>query len=167
MYHIELEMQNEELKRTRTEAEDALCKYTDLYDFAPVGYFTFDRHGTILEVNLTGAALLDIERCNLINKRFQLFVKPDCIPVFNTFCNKVLENNTKQTCEVELMKNDKSSVYVRLEGIAIENRKGKEKQTMPNGDYRHHRTETGRGKNPSLANTIDGNLYGRKSPVYA
>ena len=128
VHHIELEMQNEELKRAHAEAEDALCKYTDLYDFAPVGYFTFDRHGTILEVNLAGAALLDIERCNLIDKRFQLFVKPDGIPVFNAFCNKALEMNTKQTCEIELVKHDASSIYVRLEGIAIENRKGKEKQ---------------------------------------
>ena len=128
VHQIELEMQNEELKRARAEAEDALSKYTDLYDFAPVGYFTFDRHGTILEVNLAGAALLDIERCNLIDKRFQLFVKPDCIPVFNMFCNKALEMNTKQTGEVKLMKNDGSSVYVRLEGIAMENRKGKGNQ---------------------------------------
>ena len=125
---IELEMQNEELKRARAEAEDALSKYTDLYEFAPVGYFTFDRHGTILEVNLAGAALLDIERCNLIGKHFQLFVKPDGVPVFNTFCNKMLEMNAKQTCEAELMKKDESSVYVRLEGIAIEDRKGKGKQ---------------------------------------
>jgi diguanylate cyclase (GGDEF)-like protein/PAS domain S-box-containing protein len=128
VHHIELEMQNEELKRAYAEAEDALGKYTDLYDFAPVGYFTFDRHGTILEVNLAGAALLDIERRNLIDKRFQLFVKPDGIPVFNAFCNKALEMNTKQTCEIELVKHDASSIYVRLEGIAIENRKGKEKQ---------------------------------------
>lgn len=125
---IQLEMQNEELKRARAEAEDALNKYTDLYDFAPVGYFTFNRYGTILDVNLAGAALLDIERSNLIGNRFQLFVKPDGIPVFNTFCNKMLEMNTKQTCELELMKKDESSVYVRLEGIAIENRKGKGKQ---------------------------------------
>ncbi len=130
VHHIELEMQNEELKRARAEAEDALSKYTDLYDFAPVGYFTFDRYGAIIEVNLAGAALLDVERCNLIDKRFQLFVKPDCIPVFNTFCNKVLEMNTKQTCEIELMKKGGSPVYVLLEGVAIEDQKGKGKQCL-------------------------------------
>ena len=59
---IELEMQNEELHRARAEAEEALEKYADLFDFAPVGYFLWDRQGQILEVNLAGAALLGLER---------------------------------------------------------------------------------------------------------
>lgn len=130
VHQIELEMQNEELKRVRAETEDALCKYTDLYEFAPVGYFTFDRHGTILEVNLAGAALLGVERCNLINKRFQLFVKPGCIPAFNTFCNKGLENNTKEMCEIELMKKGGSPAYVLLESGTFEGQEGKQCRTV-------------------------------------
>ena len=126
VHQIELEMQNEELKRARAEAEDSLRKYADLYDFSPVGYFTFDKKGTILEVNLAGTALLDIEKCNLIDKRFQLFVKPDGIHAFNTFCSKVFEMNSRQSCKVKLVRNDKSLIYVRIEGIVIENQKGKE-----------------------------------------
>ena len=49
VHQIELEMQNEELKRSRLEAEDALAKYSDLYDFAPLGLFTFNEQGQILE----------------------------------------------------------------------------------------------------------------------
>jgi PAS domain-containing protein len=60
VHQIELEMQNDELQRTRNELEVALAKYTDLYDFAPVGYFSIDESGAILEVNLTGAVLLGI-----------------------------------------------------------------------------------------------------------
>src|SRR5512145_1728554 len=62
VHQIELEMQNEELRQARDEVEKALDKYTDLYDFAPVGYATLSRDGVILATNLTGANLLEAER---------------------------------------------------------------------------------------------------------
>jgi hypothetical protein len=58
VHQIELELQNEELIRTRNVAEELRDKYLDLYDFAPVGYFVLDIAGHIEEVNLTGAVLL-------------------------------------------------------------------------------------------------------------
>src|SRR5450631_145892 len=65
VHQIELEMQNAELKQAREEVETALEKYTDLYDFAPVGYMTLNRNETISDMNLRGAGLLGIERVNL------------------------------------------------------------------------------------------------------
>jgi PAS domain-containing protein len=62
VHQIELEMQNEELRRTQSELEESRNRYSNLYDFAPLGYFTFDKNGIIIEVNLTGANLLCIER---------------------------------------------------------------------------------------------------------
>ena len=62
VHQIELEMQNEELRQAREELEASRNKYAELYDFAPVGYFTFDAHGLIREINLAGAQLLGIER---------------------------------------------------------------------------------------------------------
>ena len=59
VHQIELEMQNEELKRAKLETEEALTKYSDLYDFAPIGLFTFDTQGLIQEVNLVGASQPD------------------------------------------------------------------------------------------------------------
>ncbi len=62
---IELEMQNcalTELQQAKMEIEAGLARYTDLYDFAPVGYFTLDRNGTLSEINLTGAKLLGLAR---------------------------------------------------------------------------------------------------------
>ena len=55
VHQIELEMQNAELQKARDELEVALEKYTDLYDFAPVGYFSIDESGVILEANLKSA----------------------------------------------------------------------------------------------------------------
>ena len=71
VHQINLEMQNEELKRAKLETENALTKYSDLYDFGPIGLFAFDAQGLIQEVNLAGAALLGVERRNLITRRFQ------------------------------------------------------------------------------------------------
>ncbi len=65
VHQIQLEMQNEELLQARAEVEAILAQYTDLYDFAPVGYFTLERDGAIRRVNLTGARLLGVERSGL------------------------------------------------------------------------------------------------------
>src|ERR1035441_6500085 len=66
VHQIELEMQNAELRQARDELEVALENYTDLYDFAPAGYFTLATDGTIRQVNLTGAHLVGIERSRLV-----------------------------------------------------------------------------------------------------
>jgi len=67
-HQIELETQNEELLETRLELEEARDRYRELYEFAPVGYFTLDRQGLIRQVNLTGSALLHAERSSLIGQ---------------------------------------------------------------------------------------------------
>lgn len=76
IHKIELELQNQELRRARTSLEDALDRYVDLYEFAPVAYITVNREGLIGEINLTGAALLGVDRAKLINSRFSMFVSP-------------------------------------------------------------------------------------------
>lgn len=75
-HQIELEMQNEELHRARSELAAARDRYIDLYDFAPVGYFTLDLHGNITEANLTGATLLGKNRSSLMGRSFSRCVAP-------------------------------------------------------------------------------------------
>jgi PAS domain-containing protein len=122
VHQIELEMQNEELKRAKLEAEDALIKYTDLYDFAPIGLFTLDVQGLIQEVNMVGAALLGIERRYLLNNHFWRFVAPKDQPYFNAFCKSAFETFVKQTCELKLIKVGGSPIYARVEGFVSEDR---------------------------------------------
>ncbi len=116
VHHIELEMQNEELKRARLEAEEALAKYSDLYDFAPIGLFTLDEQGQIQESNLAGATLLGVERRNLTKKSFQRFVAPKDRPSFEDFSQKAFETSVKQTCELFLLKKNGAPFYARIEG---------------------------------------------------
>jgi PAS domain S-box-containing protein len=103
---VELEMQNEELTQSRANAEASLAHYSELYDFAPVGYFTLNHDSEILQVNLAGARMLGIERVQLVNHRFDLLVSESDRPVFKAFLEKVFEGRAKESCEVTL-RNDR------------------------------------------------------------
>jgi PAS domain-containing protein len=103
LHQIELEMQNEELQQARAEVDTLLARYTDLYDFAPTGYFNLARDGTILAVNLTGARLLGFERARLLNRRFGFLVSSADRPVFNAFLEKTFAGKDRECFEVALL----------------------------------------------------------------
>src|SRR5512136_1232701 len=106
VHQIELEMQNEELRKAQVELAESRDRYFDLYDFAPVGYFTLDEKGLILEANLAGSDLLGSERASLMRKGFSQFVAPGSQDVFYSHCKRSLETRTKQVCEIELKRKD-------------------------------------------------------------
>ncbi len=116
VHQVELEMQNSELQEARNRMEALLEKYTDLYDFAPVGYLSLDERGQILEVNLTGAALLGPGRSWLINRRLQSFVTPASRPVFLAFLKRVFAGDGKQVCEAALLREDGTSFWADFHG---------------------------------------------------
>ncbi|MCX6923136.1 MAG: PAS domain-containing protein, partial [Verrucomicrobia bacterium] len=115
VHQIELEMQNEELQEARDKMGAGLEKYSDLYDFAPVGFLTLDREGTIREANLTSASLLGTERSWLVKRRFGSYVSLPDRPTFNAFLKRVFEGKAKECCEVTLVKEGKPPVAVRIE----------------------------------------------------
>ena len=118
VHQIQLEMQNEELRHSGEELEKVLEKYTDLYDFAPVGYFTLDKNGTISDVNLSGASLLGIVRSLLIGRHFGQFVSAKDRPSFTAFLASVFTSRGKESSEVTLLKKGKFSFVVQIEAIA-------------------------------------------------
>ncbi len=118
VHQIELEMQNEELKRSKLVAEDALAKYSDLYDFAPIGLFNLNEQGIILEVNMAGAMLLGLERRNLPNRSFLQFIAVKDRAAFDDFRKKAFETTTKQTCELNLLRDGEAVIYAHIEGTA-------------------------------------------------
>jgi len=120
VHQVELEMQNEELQQAYERAEEALKKYTILYDFAPTGYFTLDAEGTICELNFTGAELLGDKRVSLIDSNFKLFIHEDSKLEFDKFFSKVFKSNTKESCQLSLGYDDKPLSLVYMEGIVID-----------------------------------------------
>src|SRR3954452_24846060 len=88
-HQAELETKIEELRRSREEREASRNKYALLYDFAPVGYFTFDRDGTIRSANVTGGRLLGVGPSELAGRRFEDFIADDDGFVFAKYIRTV------------------------------------------------------------------------------
>jgi PAS domain S-box-containing protein len=118
VHQIELEMQNEELVQARDQVDRTLDMYTDLYDFAPVGYFTLDHAGIIKAANLSGASLFGIERARLLNRRLGDFLPINARPFFSDLLGKVLGQHGKESCEMPLAKEGHHPRFVQIEAMA-------------------------------------------------
>jgi PAS domain S-box-containing protein len=118
VHQIELEMQNSELSQARDDIETALESYTDLYDFAPIGYVTLDREGTVRAANLTASVLFGIERSRLVGRNFGLFVTDDARLHFTEFLDKVFAFQDKLSCEITLTKEGNATFNAQIEAIA-------------------------------------------------
>lgn len=116
VHQIELELQNTELQDARSGVEILLEKYTDLYDFAPVGYFSLDERGRIIEANLTGAALLGVERSGLINRPLAHYVTKASRSVISDFLQRVLSGGEKQVCEAEVFRQNAAAFWGSFHG---------------------------------------------------
>ncbi|MBI4293603.1 MAG: PAS domain-containing protein [Betaproteobacteria bacterium] len=111
-HQIELELQNEELRKVRAELEE---NYDELYDFAPVGYFTLEPHGRIEKANLTGASMLGRPRPWLLNRPFAAFVAPESLPAFENFLRRTFEGCEKESCMVTLVRGGTIPVAAYIE----------------------------------------------------
>jgi formate hydrogenlyase transcriptional activator len=120
VHQVELEMQNDEMRRGQEELETSLNTYAELYDFAPVGYFTFDPSGVVRNANLTGAQLLGIERGLLINTPFSDFVSDEGErKIFSTHLTLALQRKVMLKCEIKLTRSDGLVAYGQLQSIAF------------------------------------------------
>ena len=118
VYQVEMEMMNAELRQSRDDAEMSLEKYTDLYEFAPVGYLTLDNKGIINAVNIRGASVVGVARSRLLGQRFSLLVTDDYRRIFADFLHTVFTHQDKSTCEVALQNKGNNRVYVLIEAMA-------------------------------------------------
>jgi PAS domain S-box-containing protein len=126
IFKIELEMQNEELRDARNEVEESRNKYLSLFETAPVGFFSLDSNGVILEVNEKGVALLGQRPGKLKGRRFQEFIQSDYLPVFYDFFMGLQKAVEKKISEVQL---EGTLKYVQMEGI-LANEKNKDHTTV-------------------------------------
>jgi PAS domain S-box-containing protein len=114
IHQIELEMQNTELRQARDKLELALENYTDLYDFAPVGYFTLAANGTIRLANLTGAHLAGMERGRLVGQYFGTLICPEHRLLLADFLKEVFASDSRQSLDVELLSHGAPARTVNL-----------------------------------------------------
>ena len=119
IHQVELEMQNEELRSIQWELEQSRKKYSDLYDFAPVGYLTLSEEGRIVEANLTAARQLGIERSILIGKPFNLYAAEDYREELHLHVRKVFKTKQPQSCEIKLNGRSGVNSYVQLDSACF------------------------------------------------
>ena len=115
VHQIELEMQNDELRRDQLELQEAHERIVDLYDFAPVGYLTLDAKGSIAGANLTGATLLGVERKQLLGRRFSAFLISDDAERWHLLLKSLRENgDTPLSFEMKVRRKDGSIFHAHL-----------------------------------------------------
>ncbi len=119
VHQVELEMQNLELQKYQSALEHSRDRYQMLYDFAPVGYMTLNRNGSILSINLAGANLLGVQQSRVKMLTFLQFVAPEDRSLFSGFLETVFKDGSASaSCEIRLMKDGRPTVYVQLQALA-------------------------------------------------
>ena len=125
VHQIELERQNDELRQALVGLEESSQRYSDLYDFSPVGFLTLDKSGTIKQANLTAAQQLGVDRNRLINKPFLFFIEAGDVAVFRNYLQRIFREQQHQLCEVSLQGQDAQKTHVLLDSIAVTDPSGK------------------------------------------
>jgi len=119
IHQIELEMQNDELRRTQLALEESRDRYVGFYDFSPVGYLTLSREGLIAEINLTGATMQGDDRSKLLQRRFAGLVAPEDSDRWHLYFKAVLQQDSKQMCELCIMRVDGTRLHVQLDALRL------------------------------------------------
>ena len=125
VHQVELEMQNSALRQSRAELEEALARYTELYDYAPVGYFTLSRRSIISQLNLAGAELLSGQREQLTGRHFADFVDPASLPTFTGLLDRAASEGCRASCEIAL-RSSMQPPFARFVRIEAERAAGQE-----------------------------------------
>ncbi|WP_338413960.1 PAS domain-containing protein [uncultured Sphaerotilus sp.] len=113
VHQMEVDLQDEELHRSRAELEADLLRLTQCHDHAPVGCFTIDRGTVLCEVNLTGARLLGVEREALTGRTLNAFLTPPSADALQALLGQVdvslgdgHHGDDPATCTLELITRD-------------------------------------------------------------
>jgi PAS domain S-box-containing protein len=120
VHQIELEMQNEELRRTLESLEEAHERYVSLYEFAPIGYVTVNGDGTISEVNLAGEPLFGVDRALLRGNKFAAYVDPEDGERWHCTFTKALNAKERQAAALKLRRPDGTNCFTWIEMVPVE-----------------------------------------------
>jgi PAS domain S-box-containing protein len=117
VHQIELEMQNEELRRTQSELIASRARFRDLYDTAPVGYLTLDEGGVILDANFTATDLLGVPRAGLTGWPMFRFILPEDKDTFYLMRRSVVAPGVPQVCDVRMVKSDGRTFWANVVAV--------------------------------------------------
>lgn len=118
VHQIELELQNEELRRTSIELDALRAQYFDLYDLAPVGYATLDQQGDILQANLTAATLLGVSRTTLQGAPFSRFIHPADQDAWYLHHRRLSGGDARVALDLQLLRQPGATFWAHLEGVS-------------------------------------------------
>jgi PAS domain S-box-containing protein len=119
VHQIELEMQNDELLRTKHELRDSHTRYFDLYDLAPVGYLTLNEQGLIQEANLAAATMLGMKRASLVNQPISRVIHKEDQDIYYLHRRELLKSGKPQACDLRLVKSGGAPCWVHLAASAV------------------------------------------------
>ena len=119
LHQVELEMQNEELKKAQQVIEEGRQRLADLYDFAPVGYLTLNAQNVVEEANLTAATLLGTVRQVLVGASFLQYVDSHYAAEYRRHHERVVKSRAKAVCELRLQKRDGNVFWARMESVPV------------------------------------------------
>lgn len=130
LHQIELEIQNADLTTAQHQLEDQRKIYADVYELAPVGYFTLDTNGLITDVNEAGADLIGIRKLKLINRSFSCYVAPEYQLIFSEYRQRTLKHSNIEVCEIKLLTKKRAVFYARIKGKTIIDFATNDKKTL-------------------------------------
>jgi PAS domain S-box-containing protein len=124
VHQIELEMQNEELRRAQLELDSSRARYFELYDLAPVGYCMLNEQGLILQANLNAAVLLGVARSALVRQPISGFIFRDDQDIYYRFRKQLFETEEPQWCDLQMIKHDRTPLWVQLAATSAVDEEG-------------------------------------------
>jgi len=114
VHQVEMEMQNDELRRAQAELSAERARYFDLYDLAPVGYFTVNEKGTILAANITAASLLGLVRTALARQQLSRFIFLEDQDLYYQFLKQIIPEGASEECEMRMLRADNTAFWAHL-----------------------------------------------------
>jgi PAS domain S-box-containing protein len=123
LHRVELEMQNEELKRSRNDLETSRIQFYNLFNKAPIGYLVLDSDGIIQKVNDTFCALINVPYQDVYQKPFIEFIGKEDRDYFSARFRAFFKNPSGKHIEVKIVKKDGTILHSRMDGAILETEK--------------------------------------------
>jgi PAS domain S-box-containing protein len=124
VHQVELEMQNDELRQTQQQLEASRARYFDLFDLAPIGYFTLSQTGLIEEANFTAAGILGVPRSALVKQQLTRFIVSADQDLYYHHRRALVATGARQVCELRMVRSSGESCWVRLEATSAKDAHG-------------------------------------------